>query len=355
MSKEPNAPKASTNYLAPALAAGAIIFLTFGVAGGWAAIAPLDSAVLAQGVVAVENNRRSVQHLEGGIVAEINVTEGQRVKEGDVLFRLDTTRARANEAVDRLQLSFARILEARLLAERHHHDAISFPEDIEAQRSIPAIDQAIENQVALFNERKLSIDGQIDILESNIQQSRKRIKGLETELQATQEQIGFIKEELTGVRKLFEKGHVSSVRLYSLERERARLEGLIGSNEAEISSTESRISEVQLKIDQLRQERLEHAAEEITEVRKTINELRERLNVSSDVLRRTAIVAPRGGTVIGLKVFTKGQVVRAGDVLLEIVPEDEGPGGECESLTNRYRQRARGDACRSAVLFVQVP
>src|SRR5690606_15281340 len=110
-------PKIITNYSGPALFGVAVIFLTFGVAGGWAAIAPLDSAVVAPGVVAVENNRRSVQHLEGGIISEILVKDGQRIDEGDILFRLDTTRALASETVERQQLHTARILEARLLAE----------------------------------------------------------------------------------------------------------------------------------------------------------------------------------------------------------------------------------------------
>lgn len=318
------APNVSTSYAAPAYFGLAVIFLTFGVAGGWAAVAPLDSAVLAPGVVSVENNRRSVQHLEGGIISEIHVNDGQHVDKGEVLFRLDTTRARASENVERQQLHTARILEARLIAERDNEDEIVFPEEIGLISDQPVIAQAIADQRSQFQERRISINGQIQILRSRIRQSGNRIEGLKEELEATREQIGFINDELVGIRQLFEKGLVPSSRLMTLERERARLQGVIGRTTAEISLAQSTIGEVELEIEQLRREYRERAAEQITEVRQTINELTEKLTVTSDVLRRTAILAPRSGVVISLNVFTIGQVIRAGDTLLEIVPEDEG-------------------------------
>ena len=317
-------PKTSANYKGPVYFGLAVIFMTFGVAGGWAAVAPLDSAVLAPGVVSVENNRRSVQHLEGGIISEIQVSDGQRVEEGDVLFRLDTTRARASENIERQQLHTAQILEARLLAERDNRDEVVIPEDIKRLSGNPVIAQAIEDQRSQFQERRISINGQIQILRSRIRQSENRIEGLQQELEATREQIAFIKDELVGIRQLFEKGLVPSSRLMSLERERARLQGVIGRTVAEVSGAESTIGEVELQIEQLRREYKERAAEQISEVRRTINELKEKLAVTSDVLRRTAIIAPRSGIVINLNVFTIGQVIRAGDTLLEIVPEDEG-------------------------------
>lgn len=317
-------PKTSTDYKGPVYFGLAVIFMTFGVAGGWAAVAPLDSAVLAPGVVSVENNRRSVQHLEGGIISEIQVSDGQRVEEGDVLFRLDTTRARASENIERQQLHTAQILEARLLAERDNLDEVVIPEEIKRLSGNPVIAQAIEDQRSQFQERRISINGQIQILRSRIRQSENRIEGLQQELEATREQIQFIKDELVGIRQLFEKGLVPSSRLMSLERERARLQGVIGRTVAEVSGAESTIGEVELQIEQLRREYQERAAEQISEVRRTINELREKLEVTSDVLRRTAIIAPRSGIVINLNVFTIGQVIRAGDTLLEIVPEDEG-------------------------------
>ncbi len=317
-------PTASSNYMGPVLFGAAVVFMTFGVAGGWAAIAPLDSAVVAPGVVAVENNRRSVQHLEGGIIAEILVAHGDRVEEGDVLFRLDTTRAQASATVEQQQLTAARVLEARLVAERDDRPEIVFADDILAEKDVPFIAQAIEDQQSQFRERRTSIAGQVGILQARIQQSNTRIDGLQQELTSVRDQIGYINQELEGVRQLYEKGLVSSARLLGLERERVRLEGVIGRTLAEIAGAESTIGEAELQIEQLRQERQEQASEQITEVRRAINELRERLTVSSDVLRRTAITAPRSGQVINLKIFTVGQVIRAGDTLLEIVPQDEG-------------------------------
>lgn len=322
--KKPKAPAVSTRYAGPAYFGLAVIFLTFGVAGGWAAVAPLDSAVLAPGVVSVENNRRSVQHFEGGIISEIHVNDGQRVEEGDVLFRLDTTRARASENVERQQLHTAQILEARLLAERDNLNEVTLPEEIKRLSDDPVIAQAIEDQLSQFQERRISLNGQIQVLNARIRQTEDRIEGLDQELEATREQIRFIKEELVGIRQLFEKGLVPSSRLMSLERERARLQGVIGRTVAEISGARSTIGEIELQTVQLQREYQERAAERVTEVRNTINELKEKLTVTSDVLRRTAILAPRSGTVINLNVFTIGQVIRPADELLEIVPEDEG-------------------------------
>lgn len=325
MKKSAETPRASDNYMGPVMFGMAVVFMTFGVAGGWAAIAPLDSAVVAPGVISVENNRRLVQHLEGGIISEILVSDGERVEEGAVLFRLDTIRARATEAIERQMLYSARILEARLLAERDDKEEIEFSADVLAiSREQPYVAQTMEDQIAQFRDRKSSIAGQINILQSRVNQAKTRADGLTRELESTEDQIGYIKEELVGVRQLFEKGLVSSTRLHSLERERARLEGIIGRTMAEISSAQSMAGEAELQISQLRQERLERAGEQITEVRKNISELLERLAVSGDVLRRTAILAPRSGKVLNLKVFTVGQVIRAGETLLEVVPEDEG-------------------------------
>lgn len=324
MTEVPIVPIASANYKGPVLFGLAVIFMTFGVAGGWAMMAPLDSAVVAQAVIAVENNRRTVQHLEGGIISEILVKDGQHIKEGDVLFRLDTTRAQASKNVEGQRLTATRILEARLVAERDDLPEVELPKDILEQKDEPFIAQVIEDQLNQFKERKSAVQGQIDILESRIQQAQTRIDGLNKEMTSTKEQIGFIRDELAGVKKLYEKGLVSNTRLLSLERERARLEGVIGRTDAEISGTEAVVGEAELQIEQIRLERLEKAAEQITEARSAINELREKLSVSSDVLRRTAILSPRSGTIIGLKVFTVGQVIRPADTLLEIVPDDEG-------------------------------
>lgn len=322
--KKQKTPIASSNYMTPVLFGVAIIFLTFGVAGGWAAIAPIASAVVAPGVVAIENNRKVVQHLEGGIISEIYVVDGHMVDKGDLLFRIDPTQAKARATQVRQQLYAARVQEARLLAERDGQNEIDFPEDLLALDQDSVVRKAIADEQKQFNERKASIDGQISILRSRMEQAQTRIDGLNQELESTREQIGFVNKELVAVRSLHEKGLVSSTRLNQLERERAQLEGIIGRTTAEISGAQVTMGESELQIRQIRQERLEKAAEQITEIRRTINELKENLIVSSDILQRTEIRAPRSGTIINLAVFTKGQVIRAGDTLLEIVPEDEG-------------------------------
>ena len=262
-----DAPKATDNFMGPIMFGLAVVFMTFGIAGGWAAMAPLDSAVVAPGVVAVENNRRLVQHLEGGIISEILIQDGHRVEEGAVLFRLDTTRAKATEAVERQSLHAARILEARLIAEIDGRPEIALPEDILEVRDQPAVAQAIADQTAQLAERRNSVNGQIGILRARVQQANTRADGLRQELESTRQQIGYINEELTGVRRLHEKGHVAAPRLHALERERARLEGVIGRTIAEISGAEAMAGEAELQIHQIQQERLERTAEQIVEVR----------------------------------------------------------------------------------------
>ena len=324
MSSKRPTPKASSNYMGPVYFGLAVIFLTFGVAGGWAAIAPLDSAVVAPGVIAVDNNRKTVQHLEGGIVSEILVKDGDRVEEGTVLFRLDTTQASASDKLVRQQMHSAQVLEARLLAERDGLPKIELPEAIMAVREEAPVAQAILDETKQFLERKASLDGQTAILRSRIDQAGTRVDGLETEVASLREQIELIDRELSSVRELFRRKLVSQGRLLALERERAQLDGQVGRTIADITTARETITESELQIAQLRQERVEETSQQISDVRRNINELRERIVVSADILKRTAIVAPRSGQVINLKVFTVGQVIRAGDTLLEIVPDDEG-------------------------------
>jgi HlyD family type I secretion membrane fusion protein len=307
----------------PAKFGYAVVFLAFGVLGGWSALAKLDSAVLAQGVIALESNRKTVQHFEGGIIREINVHEGDRVQQGQVLFRLDTTQSQANFDSQRNQLDYNLAIEARLIAEREGAESITFPDDLLAGKDDPYVASAMSDQVKQFAERRGSLSGQTDVLEAKVAQYRNEIDGLTAERKANQEQLALIDQELSDLQGLLAKSLVPKSRVLNLERERSRIDGTIGHDSAEIAKTENSVQEAQLQMRELRQKFQEQVAGAILEVRQKIAELRQKVTMARDVLRRIEVNAPRAGVVQNLKVFTLGGVVKSGEPLLDIAPEHD--------------------------------
>ncbi|MGE4373714.1 MAG: HlyD family type I secretion periplasmic adaptor subunit [Xanthobacter sp.] len=319
------APRPSSDFHAVAMTGYAVIAFAFLGLGGWAAFASIDSAVMASGVISVESKRQMVQHLEGGIVDDINVREGDKVKEGDILFRLDRTSAQANYDAVRAQLDAALATEARLVAERDRSDTITFPADLLARASSPLVKEVIADQTAQFRDRKAAMDGQEEILDNRIGQLRTEIEGLAQEKKSAEQQLHFIDDELEGARTLAAKGLVTKARVSSLEREKARLFGIVGRNIADSAKSEGSIGEIMMQIQQLRQQRAEEVGEQLVDIRQKLSDLRERMNVARNTLERVDIRAPRAGTVqnINPRIYTVGAVVRPGDTLLEVVPDNE--------------------------------
>ena len=317
--------KPSSNYRSVAIWGYALIVLIFVVFGGWAAIARIDGAVIAAGTVSVQSKRQVVQHLEGGIIGNIHVRDGQQVKEGDVLFVLDDTSPRANHDATRNQLDLALATEARLQAERREAAEIEFPQEIELRKTETRVSAIILDQSLQFRDRRRALDGQIGILTSRIEQYRQEIEGLGRERSASQKQLELIDQELVGVRELYSKNLVPLTRLTALERERARLDGTVGRSSADIAKAENNIGEMRLQAQQLKQKFQEEVSTQILDIRQKINDLRERLNVAENILRRIDIRAPRDGVVqnINSRIYTVGAVVRPGDTLLEIVPQGD--------------------------------
>lgn len=308
----------------PALLGYAVILLTFGVMGTWSAMARLDRAVVAPGTVTIESSRKTIQHLEGGIVSEIRVKEGQLVKEGDMLLRLAPLQARANADLVRNQLDAGLVLEARLSAELDQRPEMILPEEIETRRSSsPSLLRLIQDQQIQFRERRASLLGQIGLYESRIVQLTTEKEGLATEKASVEKQIGFINEELVGLRELREKNLIPISRALAMERERTRLEGIVGRSVADTAKAENGIGEARLQIAQLKQKQQEEVSGQLLETRQKINDLREKLSVASDILTRQDILSPKTGLVQNLKVFTLGQVIRSGEAMMEIVPSDE--------------------------------
>lgn len=306
-----------------AAAGYALIIATFGVVGTWAAFVRLDHAVISPGVIVAEGSRKSVQHLEGGIVQAVVVKEGQSVRAGDVLLRVDPVQSRASADLFRGQLDAALILEARLRAEQDGTADLALPPEIAARRNEAAIERLIGDQASQLAERQASFQLQLSLTEAKVTQLRTEMSGLAVEKSAVEQQVALIQQELEGLRSLREKDLIPLSRVLIMERERTRLEGVIGRSVAEKAKAENGINEAAMQAAQLRQKRQENLTAQLLETRQKIVEQREKLVVAQDVLRRHEVRASHQGVIQDLKVYTVGQVIRSGEQLMEIVPTSD--------------------------------
>lgn len=301
-----------------------VVGLFFGVLGTWSALAPLASAVVAPGTVVVESSRKAVQHLEGGIVEEILVQNGDIVQAGDVLLRLDETQARANADMLLNQYHNHQAVEARLVAELEEQDRVVFPETLlQAARVRSAVQAVLDGQERQFMERHRSLKNQILILESRIEQYRQEIAGLQVQKDSGDRQVRIYRDELVGLRELHEKGWYPRTRILSMEREIARLEGEIGAQVSNVARAEKGIGEAELQIIQTRQKFKEDVVSELRDIQQKLADLQERSAIAQNVLARTELKASRDGIVQNVKVHTIAGVIRPGDTLMEIVPEED--------------------------------
>lgn len=316
-------PPTSSDFRTVAIAGYALIAICIGTVGAWAALSRIDSAVIATAFVSLESRRQVVQHLEGGIIKEIHTREGQKAEEGQILFRLDTTQSAANVDLLQNQVDQLQAQEARLLAERDRAPEVQFPETLISRRLRASVARVIVDQQAQFRERRGSVEAQIAILKSRQTTLSQEINGLKAERAAADQQLFFIEDELKGVRTLVAQALAPKTRLSALEREKARLDGTVGRNTIDASKAENNINEVSLQISQLEQKQQEEVANQLLEARQKIGEVEERLRVAEDSLRRADLLAPKAGLVQNVKVTTIGQVLRPGDVLLELIPQDD--------------------------------
>lgn len=299
-----------------------LIFITFGVFGSWAAVAKLDSAVVAPATISLEGNRRVVQHFEGGIAEEILVQEANSVQAGDVLIRLNSIEARSNLEVLSTRLDVAHLVEARLLAERALEEEVTFPKDVLSRNSV-SLEAVQADQKNLFNGRRQILKSQEDILLARVEQIKVQIEGLELQKSAFERRIENYTEMLVRMRTGAEGGNIASNILSQREDELIEIEANLGQVISDIAQAQASIGETELQRLQLTQEYRERASTELEKIRAEISELSERRKVAADVLARTEIRAPGSGTIQNLKVHTVGSVIRPGDVLMELVPEDE--------------------------------
>ena len=277
--------------------------------------------MIANGQVVVEGNRKTIQHLEGGVVAEILVREGQTVSQGDVLVRLDSTQSGANLGLIDDQLSELYARKSRLIAERDNADEMERPKGVAAVIADDEFDENFAGQLELRLARRATRDRQMSLLEERVTQQRKRIEGLSAQRRSVIAQLSLINDELESVRSLYERGFAPLTRLRSLERESERLTGQRGSLTSSLAEAESIISETTLEMERLRETMREEAITELRDVEVQISELEERRVAVIDTFERTNILAPQSGQIMALNVHTIGGVVSPGEAILEIVPD----------------------------------
>ncbi|MGB0748084.1 MAG: HlyD family type I secretion periplasmic adaptor subunit [Magnetospiraceae bacterium] len=320
MSQDQGAPSPIKAAKAPLLAGLLVVGIAFGGIGYWAATAPLSSGAVATGEIVVLSNRKKIQHLEGGIIREIKVAEGDRVTAGQELMILDDVQPRA--ALDRLQSQMwdQMVQKARLIAERDGADAFTVPAELQAEAEKPALAEIIEGQKNVFDARRNAINSQIAILDQRMVELDQQIVGLEAQVASEERQLELIEEELKGVRELFEKGIERKPRLLALERKMAEIEGLRGQHLSDIARIRQNIGQTKLEKIDLKNRFLNAVVGNLGESQAEIADLEERVLAAKDVLERTTIVAPLDGIVVNLQFHTMGGVVPPRQPVMDIVP-----------------------------------
>ncbi len=298
-----------------------ILFFTLGIFGVWSAVAPIASSSLATGVVTVKSHRKTVQHLEGGIVKKLWVKDGDKVKPGDILITLDDTQFKAQVEILQGQFIVRSALNARLTAERQQRNKINW--GTLKQFNDIRVDEAIQGQQHIFKTRKSSYNGEINLLKKRIQQLTEKAKGLRAQRVSKQQLTVSYNEEIKDLKELLKEGFADRQRLRDLERNYTSLQGEIASLGAEIASTQMQEGEAELQIIQTKRKFQEDVAEQLEKVTAELFDITERLHAEKDRVARTEIKAPVEGVVLGLEMNTEGGVILAGRPILDIVPENE--------------------------------
>lgn len=304
-----------------ALSGALIIMGFFGILGGWLAIAPLSSAAVATGVVSPDSSRKSIQHLEGGIVREVLVKDGDVVAAGQVLVVLEDTQARAQVQALRAQWHRLAAVRTRISSLQADRPAPEFVrETLDAATADAELAAFLRTQAELFKTRREGQQSKVEILRRQVQQLAEQKSGREAESKGYAEQLRLLDDELTGLKALLAQGNALKSRVMQLLRLRAETESKAAASRAAIATIEQKIAEIQLAVSASEPEYRDKLADELVHLNSEIAQLDERLAAAKDVLRRTVIAAPVDGTIVGLRLRTTGGVVKPGEVLVQIVP-----------------------------------
>lgn len=301
----------------------AVILLFFGVLGAWAFWGEISGAVVAPGKIKVESERKTVQHLEGGIVDTILVREGQDVAEGQVLVELESVQVDASENMLQKQLVAQWAAHSRALAEKSFSDELVWPDGlVELARTVNSAD-VLDNEQKIFQARKEALRGQLSLLETQIAQLQAQVSGFEDQVRAETTIIGTLNEELRAKRQLYKERYLEKSQILELERNLASHMGERGRLRQAIAETKQRDAELRLRMEDLRNRFVEEATSEAGKLENDIIQTRERIRPLRDAKKRLQVKAPVSGKVVDLKVHSRGGVVRPGEPLLR--PLLQGP------------------------------
>jgi len=297
-----------------------IVIVLAGGVGGWAGTMKLSGAIIAPGSVVVDSNVKKVQHPTGGIVGELRVRDGDRVKSGDILVRLDDTVTRANLSIVTKGLDELAARKARLESERDGNESVKFPNELLARAGNPDVAAIVDGERKLFELRRNARIGQKSQLQQRIGQLKEEIRGLKAQRESKEKEIKLIQREKEGVHELWKQKLVQLTKLTQIERDETRLEGEAGQLIAQTAQVAGKVSETELQILQIDRDLSSEVAKETREIDGKIGEFVERKVAAEDQLKRVDIRSPQDGTVFQSNVHTVGGVITAGDAIMLIVP-----------------------------------
>lgn len=312
-----------TSLRGPMLGGIVAIMLVVAGFGGWASTAPLAGGAVAPGVISPDGSRKTIQHLEGGIIGEIQVRDGDVVEVGAPLLTLEDTQARAAYEVLLRQHYDLTALKARLTAEQLGRATVEFPADLLAARDDPEVRDILAVQRHLFATRRESLASRKRVLEQRILQIREKIHGSEAQLGSAEKRLKLAEQELRAKEFLYKKKLVPMSEALEIRRIAAEVEGDRGAFRYAIAESEQKIGETELELVSLDAVRADEIATQLEEVQAELAKVTEQLGASKDTLTRTIITAPVSGTVVDLQFKTRGGVIRSGEPILDIVPAED--------------------------------
>ncbi|WP_026481527.1 HlyD family type I secretion periplasmic adaptor subunit [Ahrensia sp. 13_GOM-1096m] len=297
-----------------------ILFGALGGFGYWAFSAPLAAAVISQGSFVATGQNKIVQHLEGGIIHEINVSEGDHVTEGQPLLRLDETTALANERQFSLRSLRLEAIDARLRAEYELQEKLEFPEQLQTQSQDPEVAAVLSSQREAFYSSKRKLESDILLLESNIQSLQYRAQGYDFQRESMERQLIILRDEYEGKNKLYERGYMRKPDINAIERAIVEAEGQIARLKAEVSETGAQIERYKRQKAQTIAAHRQTAVDNLGLIEAELDSVHEQARNAISVLKRSVITAPVSGTVVKLHYHTAGGVIESGKSIAEIIP-----------------------------------
>nr|WP_315255713.1 HlyD family type I secretion periplasmic adaptor subunit [uncultured Duganella sp.] len=289
----------------------------------WAVFAPLDKGVPMSGNIAKEGNRKAVQHLAGGIVDEILVKEGDMVKKGQVLVRMNGVQVDSQADITKVQLISGRTAEARLLAERDGKSALTFPPALESIKNEPLVQQNFALQSQLFNSRQASLRSELAASDESVAGLKSQLTGLMATRDSAKQQLDILKEQIDNLRDLAKDGYVARSKLLDQERSFEQTKGALAENIGNIGRVQRQMAELALKRTQRTEEYQREVRSQLADVQKEVNALVHRSEAETYAASNVEVKSPVDGVVMGMSVFTRGGVVQPGFRMMDVVPVDD--------------------------------